>query len=203
MEAIAAAPAPKQQKKRSRKIPDALVYEIVDGKPIYYKGYRQVLNGKLKIEEIMPESSLQAWLKTQLSIVLTNLLIGKGYEVIAGELGLLLEQGGRRGTDVCIYRAENFYLSRHFLTTPPELVIEIDIQAEIENEKEMDYILKKIDDYLRFGIKKVIWIFTANKIVMTATPQKPWLTLDWNTEIETLDGATFNLEKMLDGRNIK
>ena len=201
MDAIAAATTAKR-KKRSRKIPEALIYEIVDGRPVYFKGYRDVLNGKLKIEEIIPESSLQAWLKTQLSSMLLFMLRDKGYEVIAGELGLILQQGGRRGVDICIYQADKFRLSRHFLKTAPEVVIEIDIQADLEDENEMDYVIKKIDDYLQFGVKKVIWIFTSNKVIMTATAQKPWLTLGWDAMIETIEGVTFNLEKMLGGRPI-
>ena len=128
MDATAAA-ATAKRKKRHRKIPEALVYEIVDGKPIYFKGYRDVVNGKLKTEEIMPESSLQAWLKTQLSSMLLFLLRDKGYEVLAGELGLILPEGNRRGVGICIYKADNFHLSRHFLRSAPEIVIEIDIQA--------------------------------------------------------------------------
>lgn len=66
----------------------------------------------------------------------------------------------------------------------------------------MDYVIKKIDDYLEFGVKKVIWIFTSNKVVMTATAQKPWLTLGWDATIETIAGATFNLDELLAGRPI-
>lgn len=201
MDTLAATTTAKQ-KKRERKVPEVLVYEIVDGKPVYFKRYRDVLHGKLKIEEIMPESSLQAWLKTQLSSMLLFLLRDKGYEVVAGELGLILPQGDRRGADICIYPADKFQLSRHFLKTAPELVIEIDIQAEVENENELDYVIRKIEDYLRFGVKKVIWIFTSNKVVMTATAQKPWLTLGWEDTIDTLEGVSFNLEKMLAGKTI-
>ena len=202
MEAIAVAPVPKQQKKRSRKIPDALVYEIVDGKPIYYKGYRQVLNKKLNIEAVMAESSLQAWLKARLSHLLFNLLEQKGYEILTGELGLLIGRGDRRGADLSIYRSDLLVLDAHFSKIPPEVIIEIDIQADLENQNEMEYVLRKIEDYLRFGVKKVIWIFTSNRKIMTATSKKPWLTLDWDATIETLEGASFNLEKMLEGRQI-
>jgi len=72
----------------------------------------------------------------------------------------------------------------------------------LENQSEMEYVLRKIQDYLQFGVKKVIWIFTTNQVVMTATAKKPWLTLGWDATIETLEGATFNLEKMLKGKKI-
>lgn len=200
MEAISAAPAPKR--KPGRKIPDALIYEVVGGKPIYYKGYREVLNGKLNLEAIMAESILQSWLKAQFTILFAHLLAGKGYEIMTGELGLLLGNGTRRGADVAIYHSEHLILHSHFSKIPPEVIFEIDIQADIENETEMDYVLRKIEDYLHFGVKQVIWIFTNSRKIMTATPIKPWLTLDWDATIETIEGATFNLEKMLEGKTV-
>ena len=84
------------------------------------------------------------------------------------------------------------------------MIIEIDIQADLEeeDEDEMDYIAGKIADYHRFGVKKVIWIFTSSRKITVADTGKPWVTYDWSETIETLEGATFNLEKMLEGRKI-
>ena len=83
------------------------------------------------------------------------------------------------------------------------MIIEIDIQAELEDEDEMNYIASKINDYHRFGVKRVIWIFTSIKKITVAEPGKPWMTYDWNENIETLGGATFNLEKMLAAKQSK
>ncbi len=47
------------EKTLSEKIPDALVYEEMDGKPIYYRGYRDVLAKQKKPEEIMGCSDVQ------------------------------------------------------------------------------------------------------------------------------------------------
>lgn len=201
MEAIAAAAKSVPKRKPRRKIPDALIYEIVDGKPIYYRGYSTVLKGTRKIEEIIAESSLQAWLKAQLTILLGSFLAGKGYEILTGELGLLTGAGNRRGADVAIYKSDNLTLNAFFSKTPPELILEIDVQASLENQPAMDYVHRKIEDYLRFGVKQVIWIFTADRKIMTATPVKPWLTYDWDATIETVEGVVFNLEKMLEGKN--
>jgi hypothetical protein len=52
---------PKIKPKRKQKnIPESLVYEMMDGKPIYYQGYQSVLNKKRKPEDIIGSSSLQA-----------------------------------------------------------------------------------------------------------------------------------------------
>ena len=38
-----ASTAPKTVKAKPRKVPQHLIYEILDGKPVYYKGYREVI----------------------------------------------------------------------------------------------------------------------------------------------------------------
>lgn len=196
MNAIAATTTPKRR--RSRRIPEALIYEIVDGKPVYYKGYKEVINGKQQLESVMADSTLQTWLKTNLGFLLMQLLKGKGYEIMSGELGILTTWGNRRGADVSIFREDSLILDEHYSKTAPEIIIEIDIQAELEDEDEMNYIVGKINDYHRFGVKRVIWIFTSSKKITVAEPgKKPWMTYDWDEDIETIEGATFNLESML------
>lgn len=201
MNAIAATTAPKRR--RSRKVPEALIYEIVDGRPIYYKGYKDVINGKQQLESVMADSTLQTWLKTNLGFLLMQLLKSKGYEIMSGELGILTTWGNRRGADVSIFREDALVLDAHYSKTAPEVIIEIDIQAELEDEDEMNYIASKINDYHRFGVKRVIWIFTSIKKITVAESGKPWMTYDWNENIETLEGATFNLEKMLAAKQSK
>ncbi|MEQ1745165.1 MAG: Uma2 family endonuclease [Saprospiraceae bacterium] len=200
MEAVAAKPVAKKQK--SREIPEALVYEIVDGKPVYYKGYRDVLSGKTNLESAMSESSLQAWLKARLSFLLYSALEEHGYDILTGELGLLLGEGTQRGADVSVYKSADLVLSAHYATLPPELIIEIDVQADMEDHSEMDYILRKIDDYLRFGVKKVVWVFTSNRKIMIAAPGQPWLTVDWSAEVDLLGGVSICLENVLAGKTV-
>src|ERR1700678_1772832 len=48
-----------RKKRRPAHIPEYLVYEIIDGLPYYYKGYRDVLNKTKTLEEIMGCSSYQ------------------------------------------------------------------------------------------------------------------------------------------------
>jgi hypothetical protein len=77
------------------------------------------------------------------------------------------------------------------------VVIEIDTQAELEGITEVEYVSRKIKDYHIFGVKKVIWIFTKGKIVFVATPEMPWLTYDWDSEIEVVNGVSFKLNEVL------
>jgi hypothetical protein len=41
----------KSRKPKSSQIPAALIYEIIDGKPIYYNGYKAVLKGEKTIDD--------------------------------------------------------------------------------------------------------------------------------------------------------
>jgi hypothetical protein len=193
---------PFETKPALEKVPSALVYEVAQGKPIYYRGYREVINGNLTLEAIMADSSLQAWLKTQISFLLLSQLSGKNYEVLAGELGLLLGGGDYRGADISIYRSENFVLDNHYSSLPPEAIVEIDTQIDPQEENELDYVQEKLDDYLRFGVKQVVWVFTRTRKVMIAVPDSPWLMVGWNSDIRMLEGICFNLEKMLEGKKI-
>ena len=50
----------KKTKAQKGKVPTHLIYEIWDGKPIYYKGYKKVLNKPENHERVMGCSSLQS-----------------------------------------------------------------------------------------------------------------------------------------------
>lgn len=51
-------------------VPEALIYEMVDGQPIYYRGWREVLNNEKTLEQIMPSSLLQAYLVGEIFAIL-------------------------------------------------------------------------------------------------------------------------------------
>ncbi|GAB3641155.1 hypothetical protein GCM10027423_17910 [Spirosoma arcticum] len=40
-------------------MPESLIYEVLDGRPLYYQGYRDVLAGHKTTEEIRGSSTLQ------------------------------------------------------------------------------------------------------------------------------------------------
>ncbi len=185
--------AEKKRKKSPVKVPDYLIYEVVGGKPIYYKGYKDVLNKTKTFEEIRMDSTLQAWLKFRVGFLLGGFLLENGYEITSGEQGFILPNRDKRGADLAIFPAEGFVINEHYSRQTPEVTIEIDVKADTENSTEMDYVLEKIADYHRFGVKKVIWIFTKNRKVMVAPANEPWPTLDWTADIEVVKGLTLNL----------
>jgi hypothetical protein len=75
-------------------IPEVLVCERVDGKPLYYKGYQEVLNGTKQPENIMgsdvsPSSYLQSFIVMQLILLIAKKLPDP-YRMLSSEVGLQL-----------------------------------------------------------------------------------------------------------------
>lgn len=195
-------PAGKQEKEPAQ-IPNYLIYEVSKGKPIYYKGYKEVLKGTKTLEEIKVDSILQSWLKAYITGILFIALRDKPYDLMTGELGLNLPQQDKRGADISIFKSERLELKPFYSDIPPDIIIEIDLKADPGEHSEMDYVLQKIQDYLDFGVQKVFWIFTKPKNVMIADSSLPWLTYDWDKDVEIMEGVSFNLNKILEERKEK
>ena len=63
-----------------RKIPEEFIYEIMDGKPIYYNGYKEAIKKHINAEEIMGSSSLQSFLVAFISGVLFSKIRKSSFE---------------------------------------------------------------------------------------------------------------------------
>jgi Uma2 family endonuclease len=192
-------------KKNSKKLNQeqllkALIYEIDNDKPIYYKGYKEVLNHTKNIEECMGSSYLQSLI---IMCIVEELLkiLPKNYQILSNEIGLKIGKNKHRANDIAIYKKDDLTkikLKDKYLEIPPKIAIEIDTKAELENISSMDYISQKTDDLLNFGVEKVIWIFTGIEKIMLAEKNKTWFIQSWNTEIEILDSISFNIQILID-----
>ncbi|MBK9016876.1 MAG: hypothetical protein IPM82_23995 [Saprospiraceae bacterium] len=80
------------------------------------------------------------------------------YHLTVGEMGIDLSPIDRRGADISIFNKVNFKLTDKYADIPPEIIIEIDVRADVGEGIEMDYVAEKTDDYHRFGVKRIIWI---------------------------------------------
>ncbi len=180
-------------------IPKSLIYEMVDGKPIYYKGYREFLIGENKSGEPMGSSLLQSMIITRLVILLYKHL-EQDYYILTNELGLQFSKGNWRAADIAIYKKSQIEpnnITNKYTKIPPEIVIEIDTKAEIEEVKDtFTYYNLKTDQLLEFGVEKVIWIFTDSQKVMLATKDKNWELLSWDKQIHVLEDLQINLEEI-------
>ncbi len=76
-----------------------------------------------------------------------------------------------------------------YLKEVPVCAFEIDVSIDISKEAEQNYVFEKTEKLLEFGTEKVIWIFTNNRKIIVAEPNKSWTIDNWNKEIEVLNTA--------------
>jgi len=184
-----------------QKIPTKLIYEMVKGKPIYYKGFKQYLKGNKQIEEIMGSSKLQSLIIAEL-IFLLRTFVGDDYLIFTNEIGIQFSKKSWRAADIAMIKSEKVKnLDNKYLAVAPELVIEIDTKAELhEIENPLGYYQEKTDELIKFGVEKVVWIFTDTKKILIAEKNKPWLMSDWKDKTEIRKGLVIDLEKIVNKR---
>lgn len=190
-------------KVRPRKIPESLVKETIDGVPFYYRGYRSVLNKTKKLEDIMADSGLQIFIKSWLLELLLTQMNRSKYRAFAGELGNHFDHGNNLALDVAIFEKSVLTadkINAKYVDVAPKIVIEVDVRVELEDRSAdifTDFVLRKVRKLHAVGTEKIIWIFTRSKTVIVARPGNTWDVLDWDTDIELLDGITFNVARHL------
>jgi hypothetical protein len=199
MEAIIVAP-----KKRERRVPASLIKEILDGQPIYYKGYRSVMYGHKNLEEIMGASSLQGLVILYIQRLLNKNLDEMMYLPMTGEIGLHLSNRNNLSGDIMLYhigQIEKF--TKRYFDVPPLLQVEVDVEIDTENISQNLYVTRKTQRLLEFGVKKVIWVFTATQSVWVAEPEQDWRIINWNKDIELFEGISMNLGDYLAKMNVE
>jgi len=188
-------------------IPKHLIYEMVDGVPIYYKGYRDYLNGTKQPDEIMGSSLLQSALVALITARLNSLLAqhyGKKYLVLTNELGILFKKKSWRAADVGIVEHNKVKkllkeLNNEYIKTPPKIVIEIDTKADLSDfDNSFGYYQKKTKELLDFGVERVIWIYTDTQTVMLAEQGQPWQLQEWTESFEVLENVVLNVSELME-----
>jgi Uma2 family endonuclease len=196
----------KHSSARSITIPDNLIYEQWNGKPIYYHGYRDVLAGLKRPEEIMSCSDIQGALIALIIGYLFTTIDRKKYIVRTNEVGLNLSKGNNLALDIAISEREpSEQLTGKFLKVSPKVVIEIDIKADFSNLAvgEMDYLLRKSKKIIDFGAESVLWILTASKtvVVISKNDSNPYIA-NWDQNIFLLDEHFINIQDLLNEEGI-
>jgi hypothetical protein len=91
----------------------------------------------------------------------------------------------------------------NYLQFAPKIAIEVDTEVETdEGISDQEYIYKKTSNLFRFGTDRVIWIFTRTRQVVVINALDDWRTFPWHTDIEVLDGVTFNIGQYLDEEGV-
>lgn len=206
MTAIAEIKPRRTRRLSARNIPTALIYEMWQGKPVYYRGYRDVLSGKKTIQEVMSCSDLQGVLVYLLGFYVGNHVNRKKYLLATNEIGLHLALNDNLGNDLVIFEKEKVgRLKGKYFDVPPKIVIEVDIKADITDfENGADgYVIQKSKKMLDFGVEKVLWVITSMQRVYVIDRNDPtWYVVDWSENIAVLDDCVLNIKQLLDDEEI-
>lgn len=196
----------RQQKQREReRLLAQLIYEMdASGKPLYYKGYREVLKGIVEPEAIMGASSLQSFLVDLFVTFLKLHPDRKRFKHFYNEFGVQITRKKWRACDIAIYhreRLKGFVYSNKYMNLPPDYVIEIDTKADLDKYKNQQaYFIEKTRQLHEFGVKKVIWIFTENAQVIWESNAGEPITIhqSWDVDLSLTDEVTFNLARLIE-----
>ena len=181
-------------------IPEELVYEIMNGKPIYYNGYKEVINQHKQVTDIMGSSDIQMILVTTILQFFYKTL-SKKYYIGTNEVGLHLNNKNNLVADIAIFDKKDFFkrkIQGKYVKIPPKIIIEIDTKADLTDfDNVMDYYQTKTTKLFNFGVEKVFWILTKNKQIIEAVANKQQLIHTWNKEIHLFDNMKFSLNQLL------
>lgn len=192
-------------------IPTILIREVINGKPYYYKGYRNVLAAPItrqSIESIMGSSEAQSTLAAIIMGYLFNQLDRKQYKIVTNEPGLHLGKRDNVANDVAIYRRTDLPNDRDtskYFTVAPLVAIEIDIRIESmeENSNDFSYMLEKSRKLIESGTQQVVWVLNQNETTVVFSRQSDGLMgrqpqlYGWDESIGLLPGVTLNLLQWL------
>ncbi len=179
-----------------------LVYEMDEGQPIYFHGFKEVLSGTKTQEQIMGSSILQSIIIKLVQEFFDD-HFGKTHKALSNEIGIQFKKQSWRNADIAVYSLKELSRNRKkisdkYASFPPEMVVEIDTKADFTPEASMTaFALRKTQQLLDFGLHQVIWIFTADEKFIHAQPGKRWEIGNWNEDIEIKPGLALNIAGLL------
>lgn len=184
-------------RRRARQVPSDLIHEVIDGKPLYRKGWQAVLGGKKTIEEIMASSTLQGAVVGHLLRKVFIRYDETNYFVLTNEPGIHLNRRHNYAGDILVFDKKVLPPSAidvHFAKVPALLHLEVDIKVDVEEWGEMRYIAEKTKQLLAFGTQKIVWVFTQSRTYLVAEPNQPWQTFGWETPLDLGEGVKIDLD---------
>ena len=98
------------------KIPNHLIAEMIDGKPYYYKNYKQVLTNKKTLNDIMGASTLQGFIVTYLTRLLMA-LPEDDFHLFLNETGIHIDNKTNLSGDIrnlIAFPGEGRFIPRQF-----------------------------------------------------------------------------------------
>lgn len=187
-------------------VPARLIREVLNGRPLYYKGYREVLAGRAKPEEIMGSSDLQSVIVGTLYGYLWGQVDRKRYLLVTSEAGLHIGNGSNFAADIAIFdKATLPVLKGKYFDVPPKVMVEVDIRIDWDGgaASDVNYVLEKSQALFGFGVERVLWVLTASRKVVIMQAGKDSIITDWSNDITVLEGCTLNIKTLLDEEEIE
>lgn len=181
--------------------PKQLVYETLNARKLYRRGFNEVVNQTKTIEEIMRRSSLQSNI---ISILLKYLYMHTSeidYEIFTNEIGLDISQDNNLSSDIVIFDADDalqYQFDGHYFHVAPKIAFQVDVKIELGDTNVVEYLREKNKVLFDFGVERVVWIFTEDKKILLAQPNRVWLMSNWSKDTELLEGHKINLQNMID-----
>lgn len=181
-------------------IPSYLVYEVLNGRPLYYKGYKDVIEKNLNPESIMGSSSLQSIL---VSLIYGYMLYNRDkrkYLPVTNEAGLHLELKDNLSCDVAVFEKGTFDITTKYFSVPPKIVIEVDIKIDLTDfdGQEYNYVAEKTQRLFDFGVERVLWVLSKSRRVLVAVPNQDWIFTEWGNDIPVMENCILNVKRLLD-----
>ena len=205
----AAVSAPTETKPKRRKIPAYLVRETIDGVEFYYPGFRQVLDKRKQVEEIIGDGGLTFFLKLFLADALKEGLDKQLYRIGCGQLGFTTNNDDNMELGVVIFDRSKLtpdQITPRYVTVAPEVVIEIDVKVELPDRNSdlfQEYVIHKVENLFKKGVEKVIGFFTKSKKVFIALPDQAWQMDDWNKDVTVFENVTVNVAAYIQQEGFK
>lgn len=193
------------------KIPASLLYEEFGGRKYYRRGYRQVLLGLKKENEIMGSSVFQSLIIQAIVFYLKTILPQKKYWTPTNEAGLHLKNKENLANDIVIVEKSTLRspTSLYYSDVPPKFIIEVDIKIDPKDYSdeppagsEMDYVIQKSEKLLEFGVEGVAWILTPSRKILLMHSTKKLEVFEWTDEVPLFDGYSFCLQAILEEEDI-
>ncbi len=193
-----------KEQPKAQAILSALVYEVLNGRPLYYRGYKEVIEKNLNPEHVMGTSSLQSLLITLITAFVMNNRDKKRYLPFTNEAGVHLDLNSNLSCDIAIFEKGTFEITTKYFDVPPKIVIEVDIKVDLSefHGQEYDYVAEKTQRLFDFGVERVFWVFSKSRRVFVCLPGQDWIFTDWNNDISIMDGCILNVKHLLEEEEI-
>ncbi len=121
-------PEKRSQASRARyeNIPESLVYEVMDGEPLYYKGYKDVLSNKKSLDDIMGSSGLQSFIIQYILEILYIKVGRKLYHFLTNEVGTHLNKNDNLSGDIFVYEKSKLVpakINEKYISIPAKIAV--------------------------------------------------------------------------------